>query len=300
MAEKNKNKNQNKNKPKKSQTKKAPLFNIARVFVVEGFLFFLTLMLGIFTADKLIEMSESQNFSLPTFSVLDFLISFLLITVIVLLLAFFKRFKKGKSVIYKALFAIAFFWSGGMALSLWLGVFGLLLMAGLVFFWLTSPQVYLHNIIVVLGIMGAGSFLGLGFSPEIIVGLLILFSIYDFIAVYKTKHMVKMAKDMLKTGSILGLIIPLKISELKSRLEKVKPGGSFLVLGGGDVVFPLLLVASVVQDGFLNSFIISIFALIGLFASLWLFASQKTKSPVPALPPIAFFSIIGYLLTMLI
>ena len=42
---------------------------------------------------------------------------------------------------------------------------------------------------------------------------------------------------------------------------------------------------------------LNIFSLIGLFLSFYIFASQKVRQPIPALPPIALFSIIGYIIT---
>lgn len=107
-----------------------------------------------------------------------------------------------------------------------------------------------------------------------------------------------MAKEMIEAKAILGIILPPKIAEFQAPLKDVKMGGKFVILGGGDIVFPLLLVTSLVPYGILKSLIVAIFALFGLFISFWIFISQKTRQPIPALPPIALFSIIGYLITL--
>jgi presenilin-like A22 family membrane protease len=134
----------------------------------------------------------------------------------------------------------------------------------------------------------------------VVVLLLIVFSIYDIIAVYKTKHMIKMAKEFIEAKAIPGLILPQKFSEVSVPLKEVKMGGRFLVLGSGDIIFPLLLVSSLVPEGIKKSFIVAFFATLGLLVSISIFLSQKTRKPIPALPPIALFSIIGFLITRLI
>jgi len=58
--------------------------------------------------------------------------------------------------------------------------------------------------------------------------------------------------------------------------------------------------ASLVSQGILSSLIVATFSLIGLFAGFYFFISQKVRQPIPALPPIAVFSIIGFLITRLI
>jgi presenilin-like A22 family membrane protease len=173
-------------------------------------------------------------------------------------------------------------------------------MAALIFWWWRQPLVLNQDLCLIFGIAGMGSILGLQLTPEIVISLLIIFSIYDFIAVYKTKHMIKIAKEMIEAGAILALIIPQKISDFKEKLERIKPGGKFLILGGGDIAFPLLFSVSLVPFGILNSFIVAIFSFIGLLIGFFFFISQKTRQPIPALPPVALFSIIGYLITKIL
>ena len=72
-----------------------------------------------------------------------------------------------------------------------------------------------------------------------------------------------------------------------------------MILGGGDIVFPLILCVSLTPQGVLKPLIVAFFAALGLGLSFYLFTSQKTRKPIPALPPIALFSIIGFLITRL-
>jgi presenilin-like A22 family membrane protease len=170
-------------------------------------------------------------------------------------------------------------------------------MGFLLFWWWKWPSVFIQDVCVVLSIAGAGSILGLTISPETAVFFLIIFSAYDIVAVYKTKHMVKMAKEMIESRAILGLVIPSSIIDFKSSLSEIKPGGKFLILGGGDVVLPLFLCSSIISSGQPQPLIVAVFSLIGVFFSFLFFIFQKDRRPIPALPPIAFFSIIGFLLT---
>ena len=170
----------------------------------------------------------------------------------------------------------------------------------LIIVWLKKGSVLVHNLCIIFGIAGVGASLGLRLDPLMVAVLLIAFSVYDYIAVYKTKHMVKMAKEMIEHQAILAIIIPQKLADFKGKLEGVKAGGKFMVLGGGDIAFPLLLCASLVRQGIIPSLVVAVFSIFGLFLSFLIFTKQKTRKPIPALPPIALFSILGFLITLLL
>lgn len=279
----------------------APIQNPWRIFAIGAFLFCLTLGLGITTAFKINEILEIQKFTIPQISFWKFIVYFLLATLLIFLISYFLKFKKGKGIFFKGIFVLATFWGGTLLFSCWMpDLLGLILMIILVSWWLKKPSILNQDLCIILGIAGMGSILGLSLTPQIVVLLLIIFSIYDFIAVYKTKHMVRIAKEMIESKAILALVVPPNILGLRESLEKIKPGGKLLILGGGDIVFPLLLCASLIPSGILNSLIVAVFALIGLLVGFLFFLFQKVRQPIPALPPIAFFSIIGFLITRLI
>lgn len=260
----------------------------------------MTSILATISAFQLNGLVKIKKIYLPTISLQDFFFSFLFITFFILLFVSFKKATKFKELIYKGLFVLTVFWGGMTVLNLWILTFGAVLIMGiLIILWLEKPSVLVHDLLMVLGLAGAASFFGLGFEPSMIAVLLVVFSFYDFIAVYKTKHMVKMAKEMIEKKVVLGFIIPKKVKYFKDNFNNVKPGGNFFVLGGGDVVFPNLLAVSVVSSGVLKALIIIIFSLVGSFLSYWLFLNQQEKEPIPALPPVALFAIIGYFLTLL-
>jgi len=272
-----------------------------KIFIIEGSLFFATSVLAILSAFQLNKLVKVQKIYLPAISFQDFLFSFLFVTFFVLLFISFKKASKFKELIYKGFFIITCFWGGMTVLNLFMPTFGAVLIMGfLIIMWLKFPTIWAHDILITLGLAGAASFFGLGFDPSVVVILLVIFSFYDFIAVYKTKHMVVMAKEMIDRKVILGFIIPKDVKFFKEKLDKVKPGGNFLILGGGDIVFPNLLAVSVVPFGFLKAFVIVLFSLIGSLFSYWIFINQKNKEPIPALPPVALFTVIGYFVALLL
>lgn len=107
---------------------------------------------------------------------------------------------------------------------------------------------------------------------------------------------------MAESQAVLGIIIPKKISDFNKKLKDVNIGDEkrdFLVLGSGDIIFPLILTASFLPQGIAKSGTILIFSLSGLLFGFWLFFKLGQK-PMPALPPLAIFCIIGYFIANLI
>ena len=276
-----------------------------KIFIIEAFLFCLTLGSGIAAAFRINNpppnFGGGQKVNIPQISFPQFILNFLLATLFILLILRFVKFEKEKGTIFKILFILAVLLGGLLFLETWLPEhLSLIFIFVLIFWWLKKPSVLIQDLLIILGIAGTGSILGLSLNPLMVIALLIIFSIYDFIAVYKTKHMVRMAKAMLESRAILAIVIPPNIFGFRESLEKIQPGGKFLILGGGDIAFPLIFSVSLIPSGIFNSLIVALFSLIGLFASFWFFTKQKERKPIPALPPIALFSIIGYLITKIL
>ena len=170
-----------------------------------------------------------------------------------------------------------------------------LVLVVLFIFW---RKVMVHNIAMIFGIAGIGAVFGLNITPIQAIIILSVLSFYDIIAVYWTKHMVKMAEGMIKTKNIFGLIIPEKSGDFISPIDKAQPGQGFMILGSGDIIMPLILSSSVIISSFLSSLIIIGFSVTGMFLTHILFVNQNVRRPMAALPPIAAMSILGYLLTV--
>jgi presenilin-like A22 family membrane protease len=249
------------------------------LFLTEAILFYLTLTLGILCASRLEKILEFQKIERPSLSPIEFIFYFFLATLFSFLIFRFLREKIIKGKIYKILFlSVSFFSSLIFFESFLLEPIPLILVFLLIFWWIKSPIILNQNLLIIFSLAGIGASLGLSLRPEAMILILIILSIYDFIAVYKTKHMVKMARDMIEAGTILGLVFPFEpLGFLKSTRE-IKPGqGEFLILGGGDVAFPLIFSVSLLKFGILKSFIVALFSLLGLFVNFLFFLTQKER-----------------------
>jgi presenilin-like A22 family membrane protease len=272
------------------------------LFLIEAFLFYLTLALGILCAKNLRRISEIQKIEIPSFSSLEFIFYFFLVTLFAFLISRFLRERAIKGKIYKILFISVSFFSSLIFFESFLSEpIPLILVFLLIFWWIKKPIVLNQNLSIIFSLAGIGASLGLSLKPEAVILILIILSIYDFIAVYKTKHMVKMAKDMIEAGTILGLVFPFEPSGFLKSTKEIKPGeGKFLILGGGDIAFPLIFSVSLLKFGILKPFIVAIFSLLGLFANFLLFIFQRERKAIPALPLISLFSIIGYFIVSML
>ncbi|MDP3916848.1 MAG: presenilin family intramembrane aspartyl protease [Nanoarchaeota archaeon] len=113
---------------------------------------------------------------------------------------------------------------------------------------------------------------------------LIIISIYDYIAVNKTKHMVKMAKSHTKLNIFPGIMIPYSKNK-------------FAILGGGDIGLPLIF-AGVVMKTYGNlAYLIPFFTAGALFYLMYI--GKKNKF-YPAMPFITAGCLLAYLIILII
>jgi presenilin-like A22 family membrane protease len=135
-------------------------------------------------------------------------------------------------------------------------------------------------------------FFGVIIVPYIMVILLVVLAIYDYIAVFITKHMTLMASAFMTTIPIAFVIgdedyIQKRLAAVnkdKKPKQSKKPRGT--VLGGGDIMLPSALFTSFI---FVNKPYLAIAgvigAIIGIYLNmLWL---KKKKTALPAIPLIA-------------
>ena len=126
--------------------------------------------------------------------------------------------------------------------------------------------------------------------------LLILISIYDAYAVWKSKHMIKLAKSQAKAKIFAGLLIPYQLAKkqkkkVKKKTKTVKVKVRTAILGGGDIAFPLIFAGVILKEmGLWQSLIIPFFALAGLSILFW---KAKEKKFYPAMPFISVGCFIG-------
>ncbi len=226
-----------------------------------------------------------------------------------LFILFFLKVVK-KRAPYRIFFGILFFFGVFLTLNIWLAAVPALVISIILFyFYQRCSLVILHNLIIVLAITWAAVLLGFSFSSFQIIIILLLLSIYDMIAVWKTKHMVKMFTGLARQGVIFALIMPSKASFLLEKvpdLAKIRPPilskvgpRKFLFLGTGDIALPMVLAVSVLARNIWSSILIIVGALAGIVFIHFVFL-RKERQSLPALPPLALGAILGWLISKMV
>jgi presenilin-like A22 family membrane protease len=104
-----------------------------------------------------------------------------------------------------------------------------------------KPNKITHNIIEMLMYSGLAVILVPLFDLTWMILLLIVISAYDIYAVWRSRHMIKMATFQMKSKIFTGLLIPLKASVKKrSRVKGKGVKVEEAIMGSGDVAFPLM------------------------------------------------------------
>ncbi len=196
------------------------------------------------------------------------------------------------------------------------------------------PNFYVHNLTEILIYGGLAAI----FTPilNIFSGvmLLIIISVYDMYAVWKSKHMVKMAEFQSESKLFAGLFVPYKTDDkenkkhkstddneskiqsgkIQTKMESIKlsaknkPGKvRSAILGGGDIGFPLIFAGVVLKTliadsipvpiAFLETMIVVILSALALF--ILLYKSEKGKF-YPAMPFISAGCFLGYIIVWML
>lgn len=244
-------------------------------------------------AMRAIERTALPALTIPAITARQFLLTFLVSTVFLLILVRTLR----KSFIFESIFALSLF-SGVWFIAALItpeGAFwiALMLVAGRYL----APYVAVQNLLLIVGIAGIGSALGSTTVWQTTLMVLLVLAVYDVIAVYGTKHMVTMFKSLLSKGVIFAIIIPEHPRLLFKKLKDVAPGEGFFFLGTGDLALPSFFVASAARQDFVLALGAAIGSIVGLFFTDLLFQLGR-KRPMPALPPIAAGTIAGFFVAM--
>lgn len=207
-------------------------------------------------------------------------------------------------VVLRLLFALLFSWGAFIATVFYVPL-PLAIAIAVVFgtFWFLIPLVWLHNLVLILAVSSLGAVFGRFITPWTAMAIILALAIYDFLAV-RFKFMLWMADRLSQINALPALIIPKNYSEWNSNLKKrekiieVNPADrEYSILGGGDIAFPCLLTASVYfAQGLAPAAIIAVLGLLGLVSVYAIQAIFLKGKPMPALPPIAAFTLVGLLI----
>lgn len=227
-------------------------------------------------------------------NLISFFVFFLAATVFIFLLL---EYRRGRF-LYRSLFAIVLFVGLSKVFEL---VFpqGLSMVIAIVFITglFLLPIVWVHDVVVAIAAAGIGPMFGLQFGWQTAACILVILSIYDVIAVFVTKHMITLAREMIRHQASFAFIIPEKWQEFKNNLSTVQPGTGFLIIGGGDVVVPMFLTSSAYLIQPSLAWWIVLGTLIGVFFNHSLLVAYRR--PLPAMPFLTFGAFIGLTLGFL-
>lgn len=233
-------------------------------------------------------------------SYIPIIISLLIATAIALILIRFKALRIWKTWFFLSIF-LALLIAFAAFLPELLAVFLALLFTILKTF---RPSILIHNFTELFIYGGLAAIFVPVFGILSIIILLALISVYDMIAVWKTKHMISMAKFQAKSRMFAGLFVPYKAKKFVVSLQAQKitkykkPVYREAILGGGDIAFPLMFSGVMMKNfGFLPALIASLTAAIALFI-LFMFADKKKF--YPAMPFISVGCLVGYLIIILL
>ena len=245
--------------------RKALFLQLAAVFIA-------TQLIGLTVAGVLIQ--ENIKATIVTENPEDIVNAIALIAYILVFTAFllvFIRFFKGRA-LFKLLEALAIFSTSFIVFAVFVPDVAFMLAVLLVALRNSAADnILARNFSAIIAIAGAGAVIGvsIGVIPALV--FIALLSLYDIIAVFKTKHMVTMAKSITKRNLAFTVAFPTK----EHRFE----------LGTGDLVIPLVFAVAVLnatKEYALPALILG-GSLIGLLLTVNYSAKHVGKA-LPALP----------------
>lgn len=157
------------------------------------------------------------------------------------------------------------------------------------------PEWYVIDFFGVFLAGGIAAIFAISLSIELIIILLIIMAIYDAISVYKTKHMITLAKSVTTSNLPLLMVFP-KDTKYSYKGEKNFGGKDAVYMGLGDIVVPGMLVAAASMQS-MAAFFLTLAGIVAGFAVLMILIE---KGPQPGLPYLNAGAIAGYAIYLLI
>jgi presenilin-like A22 family membrane protease len=252
-----------------------------------------------------VTLPNGDVIDVPAHSALGPILIYILAAAGVLGLVLYKTPLTVLKVLLRLLFALLFSWGAFIATVFYVPLpLAVTIAVAFGAFWFLIPLVWLHNLVLILAASSLGAVFGRFITPWTAMAIILALAVYDFLAV-RFRFMLWMADRLSEVNALPALIIPKDYSEWNSNLKKhgekmieVNPAErEYSILGGGDIAFPCLLTASVYfAQGFKPAGIMAVFGLLGLVSVYAIQAIFLKGKPMPALPPIAAFTLVGLLI----
>jgi len=158
------------------------------------------------------------------------------------------------------------------------------------------PEWYVIDSFGVLLAGGVAAIFAISLSTWLIIILLVSLAIYDALSVYKTKHMISLAKSI--TSSNLPLLMIFPKNRKFSYLEKKDIEGDekdAIYMGLGDAIIPAILVA----HSYMESVQAFILTMVGTMIGYAFLMHLIKKGPQPGLPYLNAGAILGYVIYLI-
>jgi len=271
----------------------------------EFILFLIPQILGLFVGWKILQVVPIEKMEVIP-SITTFVIAFAIATVMIILAIKYIKHPIAFNFLFSFLIFVGAETVFELFMPLLMAVALAILLSAARYLW---PNMLVQNTAILIAIAGVGAQLGLLLPVTAVIVLLIILSVYDVIAVFRTKHMVKMFTGLMEKGVALSLVIPEKTSDLTRNMkriteEKLKAHAEgkkhkIMMLGTGDVAFPIVFAVSALDYGLHQSYGVIIGALAGVLIIHLIMRNSNIRA-LPALPPIAACTIAGFLISFLI
>ena len=278
-------------------------------FIMVG-LFLVSQVIGLFVLNEYIDVQKTSETGVTSFKEINisgviverppveetYSFIFILIAIVIATCLVFLIIKFRKPFLWKIWFYISVVFCLTLAFSAFMnGTVGFVIALVLGYFKVFRPGILTHNFTELFVYAGIAVLFVPVMNMISAFLLLIGISVYDAYAVWKSKHMIKLAKFQTKAKVFAGLFVPYKLpkgslmpSKKKKKMVKIK----YAILGGGDIAFPLLFAGAVLKTyGLAWSFFIPPFATIAL---ILLFFMGKKEKFYPAMPFLSFGCFVGF------
>lgn len=171
----------------------------------------------------------------------------------------------------------------------------LLIVAGMAVLHIFFHIAALHNLFFFLGCVGAAVIFAEWLPAEALLLVLVGFTVYDMVAGPPGGPVERLARQLTSIGFIPGFAFPARARDFFRHVDSAV-SGNWVLLGTGDVILPLALVASAAAWDAMSGVAVTLGMLLG---ALFLIA-RKDLHPRAALPSLAAGAAVPFLVILFI
>jgi len=255
-----------------------------KIILLLVLLFIVAQFIGLLILNKLMHEELAFGIQRPDLeketSFIYIFLAIIIVTIVALIIARFNAIR-----LWKFWFSVSMILVLTIALSAFINqYFAFFISLFGAYFKIIRPNILVHNLTELFVYGGLAALFVPVLNLFSISILLLLIAVYDAIAVWKTGHMIKLAKFQSKLKLFTGFFIPYG----KKRAA---------ILGGGDIGFPLLFSGVVVNEFGYSGLVVPLITGLSLF--LLLYFGNKNRF-YPAMPFLTLGCFVGYFLLRMI